>query len=106
MMSDRLGAMLRVILQSFQAGSDEGENFGRIVFDLFFRGADTARRITGQIIARVSEPAESFAIKNKLARRRQQTSGNAPGSERRRQFLGRADDDRSDVFVRRQPMLA
>src|SRR5687768_15145431 len=97
--------MLRIILQSFQARSHEGKNFRRIVFDLFFGSADAAGGITGQIVTGVSEPAESFAIENKLARRRKQTSGDAPGSERGRQFLRSADDDRSDVFVRRQTVF-
>ena len=51
MMSMDSGAMLQIVLQSFQTGFDEGEDFGQIVFDLFFRRADAARTITGEIIS-------------------------------------------------------
>ena len=57
---DGLRTMLRIVLQSFQARFDEGEDFRRIVFDLLFRRADAARWITGEIISRVREPAETF----------------------------------------------
>ena len=103
---DGLGAMLRIVLQSFQTCFDEGEDFRRIVFDLFFRRADASRRITGEIISRVREPAETFTVKNHLARRAEQTRSDEPSSQRRREFLGRADDDRSYVFVWRQTMLS
>ena len=78
--------MLRVVLQPLQAGSDESENFGRIVFNLFFRRADTARRITRKVISRVREPAVTFTEKNELSRRAEQTGGDNPGPERRRQL--------------------
>ena len=61
--------MLRIVLKSFQAGSDKGEDFGGIGFDLFFRCPDAARRITGQIIPGISELAEAFAIEDQLSRR-------------------------------------
>ena len=64
---DGLGAMLRIVLQSFQARFDKSEDFGRIVFDLLFRRADAARRISGEIISRVREPAETFTVENQLA---------------------------------------
>src|ERR1043166_3807540 len=95
---NRLGAVLYIVLKSSDTGAHKSEDFARTILNLFFGCADTAGRVAGQVIARVSKLSKTFAMKNQRSWRRKQTGGNELLPQSNHHLLGSPYNEQRHVF--------
>ena len=75
------------------------ENLSGVGFYLFVGNADATVRISGHVIAGISNAVEAVALKHKVSRRRQKGRSDSSRSKGDNGFFLGSDDERRDILV-------